>query len=348
MQSIAQIKTALRAMQGRELVEGAWNYVVEKEMARRVLEGKKTLRWLHAEYQEVLAASNPSAVVRRRLQLAESAVPKESDDARSWREALLNRYTQDAARMDSEVRAFRSDVFGEEWVPLKLHKVRAWIDDHEREDRKAYYRTLGILAKTEPPKTIKAQGDWNIAPLRALFFSSDGRELEIAPVLPGGMLDRLHRLDQHFQFEFAWPEGAGVTFALTDIVPTYTPTSTRVRMSEFSPSCRIEMLIDPTNTTPEELAAEYRRERAKVIPEGRRFRSISVRSLMIAFKVHMERREAEAKGKQEPTGAALMRAWNKWQPQEEYDDVDAFMRTARNTEQRLRCPPLAWVGGDDD
>ena len=191
---------------------------------------------------------------RQRFETSEagaSADPAVQSSAEMARVQALSLYRWSIATADDEVRAFRTQVLGDDLIAIA--DVGGWVASRaETEGR-------GEQVRLE-------DGRW-VSALKLRHPSIDGAVETETWIRTGGDLDRLRWLCERLVRDHRWQPGQATTFVLTDAVPIVSPL--RVTTSEGSGSSRILLDVDP-DTPSDVVAAAYADARAELRGDRRR------------------------------------------------------------------------------
>src|SRR5918999_3888064 len=290
--------------------------------------------------------------------------PDETDDLTTLRRIACSLLLARQAEQDERVEAFRTEVMGNEL--LKPSEIKDWVlTQVEREGLpKTHWVTIpvvpspngpiqtrwrsGNITKWEPDPshpTPAYKAEWE--PLRANIPSDDSNpddRYDLTPTLwtpirHDGVLGRLRDVAEHLinprdplkSPRYPWSKEEATTFILTNLPPIVNEVDVRFQESPTLPGAtRIILTIDPT-LSPAELAEQYKRVRAEVLPK--RYRSLTAKHLRLAAFVSQR--------SEEKTWEQTRLDWHKWCEEEgypaeyKYDDAISFSRAARDAVNHL-------------
>ena len=324
-----EIKVALARRLGHEPIEEIWNRLVEEDYVRDVWLQTAEIDDLEKDYRQF--SRMPKILFRP---------PRNATDSgsRRIRIQIHSDLIAQQATAEESVIAFRRQHLEERL--LKREEVGEWITRQAAEDGPASrYLRFPIPSDheltgrngrytVEPPLTISDIPPATQFEVELLSYASHEHEwAEFIPVRHGGTLDRLRMLSKSLARRYPWQEAKATTFVLTGKTPLLSSLRGGFRMRFSQPiASRITMDIDPT-LTPEEVAEQYKKLRARLI--GTRYRSMTEKHLRLA----------EFYGGHKPEGttwAALMDKWNHSQDKGwRYDRFETFARDCKQAWHRL-------------
>jgi Sulfotransferase family len=218
----------------------------------------------------------------------------------SGRQEIVSFLLAQEATTQADVKAFRVEFL--QGRLLRLQDVTAWVRQHAKEA--AAETHCGILE-------YLGREAW---PLRE-------------PIAEGGVLDRLRLLGSDLAQRYGWHPAQATTFVLSGLSPIVSRIrSTAVGSVPFSSTLRIVLEVDPI-VTPRDLAAHYRRARARET-QGRRADATDKQYALALF-------VAEHAGLD---WVELTRIWNGDFPDSAYKDAEAFQREAVSARRKLLDP----------
>ena len=327
--SYEEIKVALTRRLGHEPKEEIWNRLVEEDYVRDVWLQIAEIDGLEKDYRQF--SRMPRFLLRPPKSAADSG-------SRQIRFQILSDLIAHQAAAEKGVILFRRQHLTERL--LKREEVVEWIARQAEEDgpasRHVRFPIPGDHELTrrngrfiiEPPLTISDIPPATQFEVELLSYAShEHKSDEFVPVRHGGTLDRLRMLSKSLARRYAWQEAQATTFVLTGKTPLLSGLRGGFRMRFGQPfASRITMDIDPT-LTPEEVAEQYKKLRARLI--GTRYRSMTEKHLRLA----------EFYGGHKPEGTtwvALMDKWNHSQKKNwRYNRFEAFARDCKQAWHRL-------------
>lgn len=286
--------------------------------------------------------------------------PGDAPDARAGREARVRTlsalFAEDAAR-DPQVIAFRQEKIG--GALIAPEKVEGWIKGRAAEEGRpdtwvrvptrllsdalrtreegrpaAVLTLLREITQTanEPVQKSQELADGKSRPdvppddigFRFVFYGTPrDRRRRLQAVAAGGTLDRLSRLSTYLARRFQWDQAQATLFVLTGQTPRVSDARVTFSPGEIPARSRLDLQVDPS-LTPAEVAEEYRRARAMVLPG--RHRALSVKHLTLA---------AFLATTPDCTWRTRMAQWNTEHPNWKYAQVTNFARDAQIAHRRL-------------
>ena len=323
------IKVELTRRLGHEPQMEIWEYLVNEDYVREVLEQTAEIDYLEDKYRKLDRI--PEALMQPSQVSSDSGV-------RQIRLRILSDLIAHQAATEEWVMIFREQHLSEGL--LKTADVHDWIARKSSEEGPAsrYIKvcipdghklvSLNGRITTEPQLVISDRVAVTRLEGEVISYSvPDDQWVRRLPVRHGGTLDKLRLLSKSLARRNKWMEAQATTFVLTDISPVLASICGGIRMAMHQPiSSRINMEIDPT-LTPEEVAGYYKKIRASLI--GSRFRSMSEKHLRLA----------EFYGGHKPEGktwTALMDSWNRIQVRDwKYKRYETFARDCKRAWERL-------------
>ena len=343
MTSEGVVREGLRHLVG-DVVESAWDYLVEERAVEAVSEGDEDINWLAQKYRRLLAISSHSALTSRpapRMLERTDPAPGETRQARSTTELRLETLSRLVAWevvRDKQVATFREEIL--KGRLLEPDAVEQWIKQQAEADGPA---TLMLHEVPVPPTSrVTWTGHSYVIepPLSAspashlsnvyLYYGLPGDSaLRMWTITIGGVLDRLRVLCNRLADWYGWESGQATLFVLTGGVPLVLVAEAPLRYRRLPALTRLVLTVDPV-LTPREVAELYRRARAKTL--SKRYRSLSEKHIQLAaFGAKAEEKSAHER----------MRAWNAEHPQWRYTESSNFSRDCARARKRMLYPPLA-------
>jgi len=323
----AQVERQLR----KGLSDEEWALFVEMGSVGLVEDGEAKVSWLVGRIRDMLArithlateeAARLSGQPQVRPQQAkprDEIFPSRRGDTYVFsRQDALSLGVAVAATKDPEVVAFRHEVL--------VDCLLTYAFDNSKEGVEEW---ITRQVEREEPRPGDDPTAWPV--LTYIKFLGEG--LEMVPVAPGGILDRLRQLGDRLAVRYRWAPPAAVAFVLTDdVVPTVNVLTATIQPDHDIPALtRIELVVDPA-APPAAVARAYRQARNRIVQA--RAREMQPKTFWLA-QFGMKRPAREPIPRQ-------MAAWNEavpdptWQYQTE--QAANFSRDRNSAVKRLLRP----------
>ena len=332
--------------------DALWDYLIRKDCIQEVQVGRgRDINWLAGEARDVMEAGGGGARGKPAPRMLQETKPTDQGpELTTLRHQALSLLIAKRARNEPMVKAFREEVLGGEL--LAFGDIRRWMEEQGEKDGTEISSWLTVPVAEDPEGVIMTE--LHAAPLEhqrgmerfspspysgTIDGFTSSRYLEYGMpgtmwsrfefIKAGGVLDRLLTLTERLveplaslsspSVPYPWTHAQGAVFVLTGLAPEVHSVKYRVRESVWlRGATRILLDIDP-NTTPDEVARQYRSVRNKI---SNRPRTMDEKHLRLAA-FAADRPESE-------TWDAKLLAWNEAYPEPQYPDYNYAPEDRRN------------------
>ena len=248
------------------------------------------------------------------------------------------------AQTDPAILAFRDRVLPDGLVPPE--NIPDWITQTAEEDGTPTNWVTVPMGDDNKPLVDPSQRptpvpgvpfDWKSS-LRLLSYAGPSdQDVHQVPVRIDGTLGELWHLATKVSDQYGWPQAHAVNLVIAGVTPP--PSPGRVEMIEPWPWRRarrsISIEVNPA-TSPADVAAIYRQARNQLMGDESRARQMTEKHAKLGLFAFRFR--------QGSTWHELQIIWNESHPEESYDNLNQFIRDARNAFERITGEPLNWLG----
>lgn len=356
-ESDEQVRQLVEGKLRRQVPDGLWNYLIDKNFVSTYRQGECALDELLTDVRELLQAFTASSRPSTPGPVGGPPLPRAPterylSEETSTYQAALSEAVASVANTDPDVAAFRDKVLGGRL--LQWDEVEPWVQSQQAAQNGPTTWLTFPLPPDHDGKSVAYDELLERADVgsrllkyvvRAELNADDSESAskgaapsqKVVATAVNGPLERLRWLSESLATVHAWQEGQATVFVLTGLTPTVSMIRTTQggHYGRHGWNCawaeRIVLTVDPAAPV-EEIVAAYRAARRQYTQrrtQGKHgIRTQSLRQLRLVEFVASRRPQIKWND--------LMQAWNdRCEPGERYTQCSNFRRDARLAQERL-------------